>query len=62
MELRHPPIKTLYMSGYIGYSGTGLAEINSELALLPKPFTRDALLQKVREKLENLGGGKPRQP
>lgn len=48
----HPEVKVLYMSGYAGYSDAARALVNSESELLPKPFTRDILLRKIREMLE----------
>jgi two-component system cell cycle sensor histidine kinase/response regulator CckA len=44
-----PGAKVIYMSGYTGFSNNGPA--HSEDILLPKPVTRQALLQKVREVL-----------
>jgi CheY-like chemotaxis protein len=45
-----PEMKVVYMSGYTGFTHPGLAD--SEVALLPKPYTRDALLRKLHEVLE----------
>ena len=45
-----PEMRVVYMSGYTGFTHTGLA--GPEIALLVKPFTREALLRKVRETLE----------
>jgi two-component system cell cycle sensor histidine kinase/response regulator CckA len=44
-----PGVKVLYMSGYSGFGSRGLAE--TEDIILSKPFTRDALLRKLREVL-----------
>jgi two-component SAPR family response regulator len=46
-----PEMKVVYMSGYTGFTHTGLAA--PEIALLVKPFTREALLRKLRETLES---------
>jgi DNA-binding NtrC family response regulator len=46
-----PEMKAVYMSGHTGFTHAGLAE--PELALLVKPFTRQALLRKLREALES---------
>ena len=46
-----PEMKTVYMSGYTGFTHAGLAD--SEVALLAKPFTRETLLRKLRETLES---------
>ena len=47
----HPEAKVLYMSGYTGFSATDRGLVESNATLLQKPFSRDALLQKVREAL-----------
>ena len=47
----HPELKVLYMSGYTGHSDAGRALLSAESELLQKPFTRDALLRKMREML-----------
>jgi PAS domain S-box-containing protein len=44
-----PEISVVYMSGYTGFTHPGL--VDSDVVLLPKPFTREALLHKVREGL-----------
>ena len=46
-----PEMKVIYMSGYTGFTHTGLSD--AEMALLVKPFTRETLLRKVREALES---------
>jgi two-component system, cell cycle sensor histidine kinase and response regulator CckA len=45
---RNPALKVLYMSGY----RENISETNPPLSLLSKPFTPDALLEKVREVLD----------
>jgi len=51
IQARWPDIKVLFMSGYsedlIAHRGI----LNPDIAFLPKPFTREALLQKIREAL-----------
>jgi two-component system, cell cycle sensor histidine kinase and response regulator CckA len=44
-----PDMKVVFMSGYTGFTHSGL--VDSELILLPKPFTKDTLLRKVRDVL-----------
>ena len=44
-----PEIRVVYMSGYTGFTHPGL--VDSNVILLSKPFTRDALLDKLREGL-----------
>jgi two-component system cell cycle sensor histidine kinase/response regulator CckA len=44
-----PDMRVVFMSGYTGFTHSGL--IDSELVLLPKPFTKDALLRKLHEVL-----------
>lgn len=46
---KRPEIKVVYMSGYTGFTHPGL--LDSNVVLLQKPFTREALLHKVREGL-----------
>ncbi len=45
----HPESKIVYMSGYTNFTGRGM--LDSDATLLQKPFTRDALLSKMREVL-----------
>jgi PAS domain S-box-containing protein len=44
-----PQMKIVYMSGYTGFHDRGFLE--SGASLVPKPFTRDALLRKLRDAL-----------
>jgi len=44
-----PDMKVVFMSGYTGFSHSGL--IDSEFILLPKPFTKGTLLRKLHEVL-----------
>jgi PAS domain S-box-containing protein len=44
-----PDMKVVFMSGYTGFTHSGL--IDSEFILLPKPFTKDTLLRKLHEVL-----------
>jgi PAS domain S-box-containing protein len=48
-----PEIRVVYMSGYTGFTHPGL--VDSNVTLLQKPFTREALLHKVREGLALVG-------
>lgn len=48
----HPETRVVYMSGYSGFSANGSGLLQAGMNLLQKPFTRDALLRKVREALE----------
>ena len=56
-ELRslHPSIKALYMSGYAGQQLAPYTDNASELELVEKPFTKKALLRKVRACLGSSG-------
>lgn len=47
-----PGIRVLYMSGYSGFAHRGL--INSDAIILAKPFSREALLNKVHEVLARI--------
>jgi two-component system cell cycle sensor histidine kinase/response regulator CckA len=42
-------MRVVFMSGYTGFSHSGLTD--SEFILLPKPFTKDALLRKLHDVL-----------
>lgn len=44
-----PDMKVIYTSGYTGFSQSAL--IDSDLIFLPKPFTKESLLSKLREVL-----------
>ncbi len=48
LQLR-PDMKVVYTSGYTSFSHSSL--LDSDLVLLPKPFTKDSLLQKLRQVL-----------
>jgi PAS domain S-box-containing protein len=52
IQARWPSIKVLFMSGYSEDLIEHRGVLNPGIAFLPKPFTRDALLQKIREVLE----------
>jgi two-component system, cell cycle sensor histidine kinase and response regulator CckA len=47
----HPETKVLYISGYSGSFGTQSGMIPAGAKLLPKPFSRTALLRKLQELL-----------
>lgn len=47
-----PKLNILYISGYTGDAFTHHIAVNSEIPLLPKPFTPDDLRRKVREVLD----------
>jgi len=47
-----PDIKVLYASGYAGDAILQQGVLEEGASFLPKPFTRNALAQKVREVLE----------
>ena len=52
LAVTHPNMKALCMSGYTGTFANFSGLVNRGMTLLQKPFTRDTLLQKVREELE----------
>ncbi|MDT4895401.1 MAG: two-component system, cell cycle sensor histidine kinase and response regulator CckA [Acidobacteriota bacterium] len=52
LEVFHPGIKVLYMSGYTDDAIVRHGLLDQEIAFLQKPFTPDALMRKVREVLD----------
>jgi PAS domain S-box-containing protein len=52
LEVLHPGIKVLYMSGYTDDAIVRHGLLDQEIAFLQKPFTPDALMRKVREVLD----------
>jgi len=56
MAAIRPEIRVVYMSGYTGFTHPGL--VDSNVILLAKPFTREALLHKVREGLAPVADSK----
>jgi two-component system cell cycle sensor histidine kinase/response regulator CckA len=52
LEVLHPGIKVLYMSGYTDDAIVRHGLLDQEIAFLQKPFTPDALIRKVREVLD----------
>jgi len=49
---QRPALRVIYMSGYIEDAGVQLRGLESEIAVLAKPFTAEALGRKVREVLD----------
>jgi PAS domain S-box-containing protein len=47
----YPGLRVLFMSGYTGDALTGLGGLDGDVALVPKPFTPDVLLDGVRKAL-----------
>jgi PAS domain S-box-containing protein len=52
LEILHPGIKVLYMSGYTDDAIVRHGLLDEEIAFLQKPFTPDALMRKVRAVLD----------
>ena len=52
LEVLHPGIKVLYISGYTDDAIVRHGLLDQEIAFLQKPFTPDALMRKVREVLD----------
>jgi DNA-binding response OmpR family regulator len=53
---RWPSAGVLYMSGYAGEHLEAVGALPAGAQLVPKPFTADVLLARVREVLERRGG------
>ncbi|MGH9603473.1 MAG: response regulator, partial [Terriglobales bacterium] len=57
--LNHPAIKVLYMSGYTPGGARHNHNLNLQAAFLEKPFSGEALCNKLREVLDAQPLGKP---
>jgi CheY-like chemotaxis protein len=57
LRARDPGIRLLYVSGYTADQLRSQTDLGADATLLPKPFTSDGLLRKVREIL--IGRGRP---
>ena len=57
LEARYPGIKVLYISGYTDNIIVRHGVLENGTSFIQKPFTRDQLLRKVREVLEQQTGG-----
>ncbi len=57
LRARDPAVGLLYVSGYTADQLRSQADLGADATLLPKPFTADGLLRKVREVLDG-----PRRP
>jgi len=53
IQQEHPDTRVLYMSGYVDHAVVGGCEIEERAAFLQKPFTADALANKVRDVLDS---------
>jgi len=60
LAILRPDIRSLYVSGYTGDAILQQGVLEEGASFLAKPFTRDALAQKVREGLEARRGTLPR--
>jgi PAS domain S-box-containing protein len=52
LRARDPGLRLLYVSGYTADQLRSQADLGADAPLLPKPFTSDGLLRKVREVLD----------
>ncbi|MCU1254582.1 MAG: domain S-box protein, partial [Candidatus Angelobacter sp.] len=55
LRAARPETKVLYTSGYADDEVAQHGLVETECAFLEKPFTRDALIRKVREILDSRG-------
>ena len=51
-QARHPGIRVLYVSGYARNAIVHQGKLDDGVNLLSKPFTRETLVQRVREALD----------
>jgi two-component system cell cycle sensor histidine kinase/response regulator CckA len=49
-----PTIKVLYVSGFVDHAAVDLTALRRDEGFLPKPFTSEGLLTKVRERLDTV--------
>ena len=49
LAVQRSDMRTIFMSGYTGFSHSSL--IQNDLTFLSKPFSKEALLQKIQETL-----------
>ena len=57
LSVKRPDLRCLYVSGYSESVVTGSGQAGPGTAYLEKPYTPEALLQKVCEILDSAGGG-----
>jgi len=53
LQREHPGLCVLFMSGYSEHAATEMANADPSVRLLPKPFSRAAILRAVREILQS---------
>jgi PAS domain S-box-containing protein len=53
LRLKHPRLKVLYISGYIGSASVRVAELGPNTSFLSKPFSTEALGRKIRLLLDS---------
>lgn len=58
VQARHPHLKVLYISGYTDDALVRHGVLTGAVSILSKPFTREALLNKVRAVLDNAPDGR----
>ena len=56
LRLVHPETRVLFMSGYTDEAIVHHGIVDSDIAFIQKPFSEQALAQKVREVLDSQGG------
>jgi len=59
LRSRHPRLKVLFISGYIGSASVRVAELGPDTSFLAKPFSSETLARKIRVLMDTTTPGRP---